>query len=367
MALSELTAESVVKAIEEFDQIGRDAFLQKYGFGTTRLYHLLANGRSYDSKAIGGAAHGYLPGQSALAHDEFSGGDATVRRTLEKLGFTVTSARPEFFPTPGDVLTNNELGRTFAVGNMGGMRRSSKLDLLVLISDPFKGLYRDRWEGEILHYTGMGPRGDQSLTYAQNRTLNASPDTGIPVHLFEALEPLKYTYAGKVELVGSPYQEDQIDDEGKTRTVWMFPVKLMTGGAKPSLTGEQARAIEAAQARIARRLPTSELRTRASKAKKQPHRRTAKAFVYVRDAVVAEYTKRLADGSCDLCDQRAPFRNKSKEHYLECHHIVWLARGGEDTIGNTVALCPNCHRKMHVLNTKADREKLKTIAGGRAH
>ncbi|WP_296863638.1 HNH endonuclease [Thermosyntropha sp.] len=29
-------------------------------------------------------------------------------------------------------------------------------------------------------------------------------------------------------------------------------------------------------------------------------------------------------------------------------HIEWLSRGGTDTIDNTVALCPNCHRKMHV-------------------
>ena len=34
------------------------------------------------------------------------------------------------------------------------------------------------------------------------------------------------------------------------------------------------------------------------------------------------------------------------------------ATGGEDSISNTVALCPNCHRKMHVLNQTADREKL---------
>ncbi|WP_429628901.1 HNH endonuclease [Tunturiibacter psychrotolerans] len=45
--------------------------------------------------------------------------------------------------------------------------------------------------------------------------------------------------------------------------------------------------------------------------------------------------------------------------YLECHHIVWLARGGDDTIENTVAMCPNCHRRMHVLD---DRRKLTELA-----
>ncbi|MEW8959821.1 HNH endonuclease [Neomoorella humiferrea] len=32
---------------------------------------------------------------------------------------------------------------------------------------------------------------------------------------------------------------------------------------------------------------------------------------------------------------------------------------GEDTINNTVALCPNCHRRMHVLDLAADRERLR--------
>ena len=112
------------------------------------------------------------------------------------------------------------------------MRRSNKRNLLVLISDPFKGLYQDRWEGEVLHYTGMGPTGDQSLTYAQNRTLAKSPNTGIPVHLLEALEPLKYTYAGEVKLIGAPYQEEQLDDAGNARRVWMFPVKLKADGER---------------------------------------------------------------------------------------------------------------------------------------
>jgi 5-methylcytosine-specific restriction enzyme A len=52
MALSDLTASAVVKAIEEFDQLGRDSFLKKYGFGRARGYVLQKDGHSYDSKAI---------------------------------------------------------------------------------------------------------------------------------------------------------------------------------------------------------------------------------------------------------------------------------------------------------------------------
>jgi 5-methylcytosine-specific restriction protein A len=35
-----------------------------------------------------------------------------------------------------------------------------------------------------------------------------------------------------------------------------------------------------------------------------------------------------------------------------------VGSGGKDTIDNTVDLCPNCHRKMHVLDLKGDKEKL---------
>ncbi|MFE4239621.1 HNH endonuclease [Peribacillus butanolivorans] len=59
-----------------------------------------------------------------------------------------------------------------------------------------------------------------------------------------------------------------------------------------------------------------------------------------------------------MCDQLAPFLNKQGEPYLETHHIFWLARGGEDSILNTVALCPNCHKKMHVLELPTDVSKL---------
>ena len=47
---------------------------------------------------------------------------------------------------------------------------------------------------------------------------------------------------------------------------------------------------------------------------------------------------------------------------MEVHHIKQLAKGGEDTLRNAVALCPNCHRKMHSLNKKADVKKLTVAA-----
>jgi 5-methylcytosine-specific restriction protein A len=44
---------------------------------------------------------------------------------------------------------------------------------------------------------------------------------------------------------------------------------------------------------------------------------------------------------------------------LESHHIKWLSKGGEDTIQNTVALCPNCHRRVHALDLPSDQKYLR--------
>ena len=82
---------------------------------------------------------------------------------------------------------------------------------------------------------------------------------------------------------------------------------------------------------------------------------------YARDVYVAEYTKERANGICQLCGNPAPFIDKDGKPYLESHHIVWLSDGGSDTIDNTAALCPNCHRKMHYVNDANDVKILKAI------
>lgn len=63
--------------------------------------------------------------------------------------------------------------------------------------------------------------------------------------------------------------------------------------------------------------------------------------------VVAEALFR-ANGICGECKKPAPFmRAHDGTPYLEVHHRMPLAQGGEDTVENAVALCPNCHRRLH--------------------
>ena len=93
--------------------------------------------------------------------------------------------------------------------------------------------------------------------------------------------------------------------------------------------------------------------------KKKPKEVTSTVIQKVRDPYIAEYARQRAGGICQLCGNPAPFNRSDGTPYLESHHIDWLANGGEDSIENTVALCPNCHRKMHVVGDPEDIERLK--------
>lgn len=88
-------------------------------------------------------------------------------------------------------------------------------------------------------------------------------------------------------------------------------------------------------------------------------RRKRMLNTFIRSSEVVKKTKIRADGICQLCKLPAPFTDKKGNPYLEAHHIIWLSRGGEDSTNNTVALCPNCHTRMHVLDRQEDVDILK--------
>ncbi|WP_232597048.1 HNH endonuclease signature motif containing protein [Photobacterium phosphoreum] len=69
---------------------------------------------------------------------------------------------------------------------------------------------------------------------------------------------------------------------------------------------------------------------------------------YARNPNVVAEALYKAKGICEACHQPAPFIKKSNgEPYLEVHHIKPLSDGGEDSLENVQAICPNCHREMH--------------------
>jgi HNH endonuclease. len=260
-----------------------------------------------------------------------------------------------------DTVTNDGIRASFQCGNMGGMRRSHNTNTLMIISDHTKGLYEDKWFGDELHYTGMGKSGDQTLEFSQNKTLAQSEKNGVEVHLFEALLPTQYIYRGQVYLCGNPYQETQPGEDGVKRLVWMFPLKLKV--PFQPLDNTVFEKYKQAKQKKVNQLTDTELEKRAQQSDGQNvSSRVVISSCFVRDEFVAQFSKRRSGGICQLCDNPAPFKDKDSTPFLECHHIQWLSKGGTDTIDNTVALCPNCHRKMHILNLDSDNAILKQKA-----
>lgn len=102
------------------------------------------------------------------------------------------------------------------------------------------------------------------------------------------------------------------------------------------------------QTRVARQSPREQRLARLAVAQKKPSEILVLSSNFKRNPdVVAEVLER-ASGKCEDCLQTAPFNRKSDgSPYLEVHHIVPLAEGGEDSVENAIGLCPNCHRRAH--------------------
>lgn len=83
------------------------------------------------------------------------------------------------------------------------------------------------------------------------------------------------------------------------------------------------------------------------KAKKPLEINISTIKIYNRNPYVIAWSLKKAKGICELCKQKAPFKNRNNQDYLEVHHIISLSKKGDDSIENVISVCPNCHRELH--------------------
>lgn len=263
----------------------------------------------------------------------------------------------------GEKYSNSEIANTFKCSNMGGMRRSHVTNSLVLIAKHNNPLYDDQWSDDgILNYTGMGTTGDQSISFSQNKTLAIALKEGIKVYLFESYVDNEYYYAGEVELSGTIFTADEVDAEGNIRKVIKYPLRRKDKKANIIVDIEAIEQSEKEKIKEVQKHSVEEIKEKAKSIEtKDVSSKEVKTVYRERNQYIAEYTKDRAKGICDLCGKEAPFKDKNGRPYLESHHVITLADGGPDGIYNTVAICPNCHRKIHVLRNREDIEKLEKI------
>ena len=88
VAWDKVAHDDVVRALQEYDRLGAEAFFSVHGFAPTTTYDLVWDERRYPPKAILGTAYELATGQQ-LASGEFEGGKSGAVKVLGQLGFSV--------------------------------------------------------------------------------------------------------------------------------------------------------------------------------------------------------------------------------------------------------------------------------------
>lgn len=349
MALADLSAAAVLAAIGEFDELGREAFLKKYGFGKSRGYFLEHNGKRYDSKAIAGAAHGKLGRRfAALAPSEFSGGDRTVAKRLRELDFIVTEpsdVRPIGIPFEIGSLYHRQrdIHQIFGGQERGGIATPADSPFVFLFTGESGGQfgYSDGWRSEgIFAYTGEGQKGDMTFVRG-NRAIRDHLADGRDLLLFEATKTKGiYRFVGCFAFAG--WEAIQAPDGyGQLRSAIVF--ELVPVADVDSVPATEKEEIDLKTKSLAE---LRALALAAATVPKSPSKESQRTY-YVRSAKVKAYVLKRANGHCEACGKPAPFLRKDGSPYLEPHHIKRVADGGPDHPNSVGAICPTCHRLIH--------------------
>jgi 5-methylcytosine-specific restriction protein A len=141
--------------------------------------------------------------------------------------------------------------------------------------------------------------------------------------------------------------EQRPDKDGKQRSALIFELEVESDPAAPKMAMTAPKAVSERSLRLWSR-PLKEVRALAIAAPAgQVSVAERRRIVHQRSEAVRVYVLRRADGTCECCEQPAPFVRKNGAPYLEPHHVDRLADGGPDDPAHVAALCPNCHRRIH--------------------
>ncbi|MBD5417065.1 MAG: HNH endonuclease [Desulfovibrio sp.] len=141
---------------------------------------------------------------------------------------TRSTAPPFSCPfTVGEVISNRTLYTAFKCGCEGGVRYSSAYHVLVVVSNYVDPRHTGgTWQDGVLYYTGSGKSGDQDLIKGSNKRLCEGMQGALPMYYFEVRTQGRYTYRGRLEAAGEPFQREEPGADGAERKVWIFPLRL---------------------------------------------------------------------------------------------------------------------------------------------
>ncbi|WP_306362497.1 HNH endonuclease [Nocardia sp. CC227C] len=322
MGLADLTRPAVLAAIREYDKIGQDAFLERYGFDRARAFHLRYEGERYDSKAIAGAAHGYLEGRDPLRASEFSGGESTVAKRLRELGFIVPPRRsPDWVRDEVilacDLVMQNQWRQLEdsdeRVIDLSGVLQLLPIHPHELRSDTFRnpnGVARKTADIASQHpnYSGRptnGGRTDRLVLQDfldQPEQMHAVAEGLRDAALSGAFKQLPVPQVDDTAIGGDGFDDDDSD-------------------------------ASAPEGRLLRRWHYARERDRG-----------------LRNRKIAEFLRHHPRVICEVCgfDFEAVYGDRGSQ-FTECHHITPLHASGDTLtkLNDLILLCSNCHRMIH--------------------
>jgi len=252
-------------------------------------------------------------------------------------------------------MTEFEIGRVYnrreeIHGVHGGQRQggistpTSSPDVFIFTGDAgLRHGYGDCMQPDgVFWYYGEGQQGDMELVRGNLAVANHA-EAGKHLHLFEYVEKGRVRYVGPCQCLD--YHRQQAPDrDGNLRQAIVFELEIITAGTRES----QIDAIE--EIRPPRFWSMSEEDLLAS-ATQTPRSDSSTVIrrksVYQRSEAVRVFALRRADGKCEGCGSKAPFVDRKNRPFLEVHHLYRRADGGPDHPNNVVAICPNCHRRVH--------------------
>jgi 5-methylcytosine-specific restriction protein A len=326
MALSDLTPASVEAAIAEFDAVGRDIFLERYGFGAARRYFLSVNGKLYDSKAIVGAAHGYIsPTHMPLQKDEFSGGENSVAGVLRQLGFDIVIQ-----------VENGKNAREVPLRNPHWIRDELILALELYLSD--RASPPSKNSEAVANLSHLLNQLNAAVGREGNGVFRNANGVYMKMMNFRRFDP-EVTAAGKVGLSRGNKDEEFVWNEFAKD----LPRLFQTAQSIRQLIGsEQSRLNPLAEfdfeeAEEGRLLTVTHLR-----------RERNRNLVEARKNLALKETGQLR---CECCNLNFVERyGKHGEGFIEVHHtqpLHTLTEGQKTHVKDLALLCSNCHRMIH--------------------
>lgn len=209
------------------------------------------------------------------------------------------------------------------------------------------GEVASRAEAKRLALFHFAPRYESSTDHLQeaeevvDSTTVIAPDDGFSIDIPYPEPPEQPDTESE-----SPTQDEPVEPnkavEAKQSTASTTPQQTADGGAVSTneasikrSTGDLSEAREQAESEAREEVEVTTNRT------------TQRSSEYSRSTAIKRYVKKRANGYCEGCEKPAPFTSKTGEPYLHAHHVFELSDGGSDTPDTVVALCPNCHFRVH--------------------